>query len=720
MRQRFWMLSLVICLFGCAGQSLAQKDEAKPVEVKVETVKHDIQMADYRAADSMYFANAGDKAINEARDKRNSYIEKVEAELIEKRPELKDMNKRDRRNLVMKQLEDDAAYQKLDQAWRDARGPAYKTVKTDVEVVTLRNEYVEVKLVPRLGMRVLNAVNLKTNTSFAGTDDPRWYEKEPFTDYLGWTAGFIEVSYPYFEHGVGVTKSPAGYRVIKNDDGSVTVAMQMRFSQFQHPRHMARYGRFDQRVLSSWVTLKPGETKFSVTYRLDNPNPTRRGDRLWTNILLNVDKYDGEHIIYPVGYIMPHGAGWVKPFYAEGGSQSWRNVSHFGLYSEHAFIGIYDPKKDVNTVIITDREKAPGQKLYTQNREGGFLELWTGHGVVFEDAGDFVQAYEPVEFTLHFYQVAGAGRVVWADEKVAISQDKNKGYRATATRDAKLDYHLIGKDGVKTVGGSVLNAGVSMHVHGEKRDEIHFNVYDWAGEFTLSLPLTFADTRDKHPNVITLGGKLKLEKEQATNHRGAPRDSSAIGLAKKMVKAGKVTDAELAMSYARIAYRYGQLDLAKQLADLVGETPEADYLRALVAWEQGADPKDIDFGKAGIESSYLRAMLAIRLGDKDKAKEILKVYLLKHPDAWRPRLVWTYLRGDLDDAKDLSAKQPASLAALKLREMLGDESATAEIEQLSKGVPGAAYDLEQFERECKQGLWQHMPRYAPLLPDQHD
>lgn len=719
MRQRFWMLSLVICLFGCAGQSLAQKDEAKPVEVKVETVKHDIQMADYRAEDSMYPANAGDKVINEARDKRNSYIEKVEAELIEKRPELKDMNKRERRNLVMKQLEDDAAYQKLDQAWREARGAAYKTVKSDVEVVTLRNEYVEVKLVPRLGMRVLNAVNLKTNTSFAGTDDPRWYEKEPFTDYLGWTAGFIEPSYPYFEHGVGVTKSPAGYRVIKNDDGSVTVAMQMRFTQFQHPRHMARYGRFDQRVLSSWVTLRPAETKFSVTYRLDNPNPTRRGDRLWTNILLDVDKYDGEHIIYPVGYIMPHGAGWAKPFYAEGGSQSWRNVSHFGLYSEHAFMGIYDPDKDVNTVIITDREKAPGQKLYTRNQEGGFLELWTGHGVVFEDAGDFVQAYEPVEFTLHFYQVAGAGRVVWADENLAVTRNAG-GYHGIPTKSGDISYSMIKGDVWVAAGSSIVDAGEELHIGGPEKVEIKFDLESLGDKFTLSLPLTYQDTRDKHPKVKSLGGKLRLEKEQITNHIGAPRDWSAIGLAKKLVEKGEVGDPELAMSYARVAYRYGNLDLAKQVADLVGETPEADYVRALVAWEQGAEPKDIDFGKAGLESSYLRAMLAIRLGDKDKAEAILKAYLLKQPDAWRPRLVWTYLRGDLDDAKALSAKQPASLAALKLREMLGDESATAEIEQLSKGVPGAAYDLEQFERECKQGLWQHMPRYAPLLPDQHD
>ncbi|MFW6061802.1 MAG: DUF5107 domain-containing protein, partial [Planctomycetota bacterium] len=301
-----------------------------------------------------------------------------------------------------------------------------KTIDWTGPVVTLNNGLVEVKVVPTLGMRVLNAVDLQTGRAMAGTDDPRFYETEPFRDVIGWKAGFVEASFPYFEHGTGVRQN-SGWRIIENEDGSATVAMTMLFTEHQDPRHMQRYGRYSQRQLSSWITLRPGEKRFRADYRLDNPNPLRRGDRLWTDVLLEADEYDEQHIIYPVGYYSPHGAGWVKPFFAEGGQRQYRNVSHFGMYPEHRFAGVYDPGSGVNHLIIRS-ESAPGMKLYTTKKEGGFLELWFGSGVVFEDPGDFVGPYEPVQYALWFYQAPDIGRVAWANEQAAI------GYRDGAFR----------------------------------------------------------------------------------------------------------------------------------------------------------------------------------------------------------------------------------------------------------------------------------------------
>jgi len=216
-------------------------------------------------------------------------------------------------------------------------------------LVTLDNGLLRVEVVPSLGARVLNAVDLKTGRSFAGTPEGDGFSND-LTDHIGWNAGYVEASFPYFEHGLGV-RQPAGYRIVKHPDGAISVAMHMVFTQHQEPRHMGRYGRYSQRVLQTWVTLRPGESRYTATYRLDNPNPLRRGHRLWTNIILHADQYDERHIIYPAGYVVPHGAGSVRPFYAEGGKRDWVNVSHFALFTDYGFMGVYSPNRDTNCMI---------------------------------------------------------------------------------------------------------------------------------------------------------------------------------------------------------------------------------------------------------------------------------------------------------------------------------------------------------------------------------
>ena len=61
------------------------------------------------------------------------------------------------------------------------------------------------------------------------------------------------------------------------------------------------------------------------------------------------EKFDEEHILYPAGYVMPHGGQSVAPFYADGGVRQWVSVSHFALYPEYGFSGTYSPGKKANT-----------------------------------------------------------------------------------------------------------------------------------------------------------------------------------------------------------------------------------------------------------------------------------------------------------------------------------------------------------------------------------
>jgi hypothetical protein len=502
-----------------------------------------------------------------------------------------------------------------------------ETIRTNditFPLITLNNGAVEIKIIPTLGMRVLNAVDLKSGQSFAGTADPRRFETEPFQDTLAFNAGFTEASFPYFEHGVGVRQS-AGWRFITNADASVTVAMNMRFTHHQEPRHMGRYGRYSQAHLSQWLTLKPDADSYTVTYRLDNPTPLRRSNRLWVNHIFYTDKYDEQHILYPTGFVIPHNGQTVAPFYAAGGNLQWVNVSHFALYPEYGFSGIYVPDRKVNTVIFQDTKIAPGMKLYTQKADSGKMEIWHGTTPVFEDPGHFLAPFEPVQFTLTYRMIAGDR--YW--------------------------------EGVKD----------------------------------------FADTRDRLATVKPLGGKFRMELEEITNHIGAPTDRDAIGVARK----GKPADPELAQSLANVCYRYGHFDLALQMTD-------DDFLRGLIAWERG---EEVDFGKAGLDAHYHRALLALQAGKKDDAVKLLDELIAARPTVYRPRLLTAYLAKDVGLAGTLATENPASPEAQLVLELLGQPSARA---ALLRDNPEAAEQVEAFRRELTEGQWQYVRRYNPLLP----
>ncbi len=605
-------------------------------------------------------------------------------------------------------LQEDRKYNMLNQAHRAARMGNRKLIDTAFPKVVLNNGFIEVTIAPTLGMRVVNAVDLKTGQSLAATPKPRYYEQEPFSDIIGWTAGYYETSFPYFEHGMSV-RQPAGYRVIRNEDGSVTVAMNSRFTQYQHPRHLSRYGHWSQRDLSVMVTLHPGQSRYAITTRVDNPNPLRRSDRCWTNHLMHVDQYDREHIIYPVGYIMPHGGGWAKPFEAAGGTTSYKGVSHFALYTDYEFCGAYSPTKNFNALIITDKDKAPGMKLYTRRQDGGFMELWTGSGVLFEDPGNFLNPYEPIEYTLYGYVVGGIGRVDFANRDVAIAVD-DKQFKLTAPVAATVT--VTDGSGRKLAAGKVGPGLDPLTGTFDKR----IQVADADGKTLadVTFPLTYTDTRDRLPKVKSLGGKFRFELEENTNHRGAPTVRNAIPSARQLVKLGKVNDAEHAISLANACYRMGFMDLAKDVADLVGKTPEADYLRGLIAWERG---QAVDFGQAGPDSYYMRALQAIQAGKTDDAVTWLDKLIAQRPRVFRPRLLRAFLKKDAETAKALAAEHPASPEAQLVLELLGVDGAAQAKAALLKDNPDADTHVAQFKQELTEGKWTHRKRFEPFSPE---
>ena len=598
----------------------------------------------------------------------------------------------------MQQLQ--AAYQRLSRS-------NWKTIDYPAPVVTLRNDLIEVKVVPTLGMRVLNAVNLKTNTSLAGTAEARHYEQTPLHDVRGWTAGYVEPSFPAFEHGMGV-RQPAGFRVVRGGDGSAAVAMDMRFTQNQQAYQLARYGRYSQRVLSGWVTLRPGEAAYSVTYRVDNPNPLRRSHRLWVNVLMEAEAYDGLHILYPVGYVTGHGCGGFEAFAAPGGSRRVVGVSHFAVYPDYGFCGVYSTKRDTNSLIYGDAAAdAPGMKLYTPGGTGGFLELWRGTNPVFEHSGHFLPPYVPTSITLHFWNVSGIGRVDYAKGEVALAAAAGR-FAAAAVRDA----HAEITDGK----GTVLAAGrIGPHtpLRGPFAGRLVVKL-DGGAAADVTFPLAHGPRQNQYERLREeMRSKFRPELEETAGCHGTTSPQAAVGIARRMIQAGKVDDAEHALSIAAAACRVGHLAVAVDLLKLVGDHPDADYLRGLIAAERGGE---VDFGKAGLDSYYLRALLEVRKGDAKAAVAWLDKLIGARPRAYRPALCRAYLARNAAAARALAAANPASPEAQLVLELLGVDGAAAARQALLKDNPDAAEHVAAFRDEITQGAWKHMRRYEGLLP----
>ncbi len=186
----------------------------------------------------------------------------------------------------------------------------------------------------------------------------------------------------------------------------------------------------------------------------------------------------------------------------------------------------------------------------------------------------------------------------------------------------------------------------------------------------------FADTTARLAEVKPLGGKYRLELEAISNHVGAPTDRDAIGVAKKLLATGKIEDKEYALSLANVCYRYGHFDLALQLTD-------DEYLRGLIAWERG---EKVDFGKAGLDSYYHRALLCVQNKDTAGALKWLDQLIAARPTVYRPRQLKAFLTNDAKLTAQLAAENPA------------------------------APTIADLKQEFTTGQWQHPRRYKLLLP----
>ncbi len=605
-----------------------------------------------------------------------------------------------------------------------------------VDVVTLNNGLVEAWVCPAYGARLLRAFDVKTGTDY-------FSRSEVFTDHLAWSVGGVKPSFPFFEHGTQL-KQPAGYRVLRNADGSATVAMDLRFYQYTSKDDLQRYGRYSDEALDIFVTVTPGSNVVSWRQRKENLSPMPHSDKMWNDTQFPQERIaekktvteKGKEVtkdivdeaamkartsfIYPAGWVCDHGPTVVHTSPHWSGLDNW-NVSHFSIAGQYGFAGGYYPLQGVSRLRIHDPKTAPGMKLYTAFWADMF-ELWGGIGTVFEVPGELKPAYVPAEFTHRFYITQGIGKVSYANDDVAVGVDGNA-FAMVATRGAAAvvtddtgNVVAQGPIGPHTIVKGIFNKKLTVTLDGVKVLEQTFpldlptpskeNVFAATGANTGStVP---EDVRNTFQALLDRRNPAKnptyYEQEGFCANEGALTMRNVLPVAKTLGAGGDPTGA---LSVARGAYRLGDLANAERIAKLY-PGPEADFLLGLVAWEQG---KPAEFGKAGVEANYHRAMLAVQQGDVKAAIAYLDALVAVVPTAYYPRLMRAYLAKDVQGEQALAAENAASPEAQLVLELLGVAGAQAEKDALLKNNPEAAAQVAHFAEQITKGQWQPVPRF---------
>lgn len=610
----------------------------------------------------------------------------------------------------------------------NVRGGEVTEVPTEVEVIVLNNGWIEAWVAPAFGARLLRTFDVKT-----GVDYFNW-TGEWNMDYLGFGSGGVEASFPFFEHGVFL-RQPAGYRIVHQENGAVTVAMDMRFTQHQLPRDARRYGRFTEESLNVMVTVEPDSAVVGFRMRRENPTPLPRAGRLWNNATYNfpartveeerVNRRTGEvtvrqvidrqaamdryRIIWPARWVVDHGPTQVHTSPHVSNLSNW-GVSHFAVDAPYGLMGVYDRSERVNYLRTNDPETSPGAKLYSDFwgwRPGHVkVELWGGQGVVFETPQPLFPAYAPVEAENHFMIAQGIGEVTAANREIAVAVD-GEAFALVSFRPGPVRV-LSGGEEV-AAGDSGPHALLAGSFDGRELVVMRGDVTLFRQQFPLDRPEPGTAAPEamqaRLADLRSFGGQpeRRLEMEQIHNNEGMATALDAVRAAREF----EGDDAARALSLARTCYRVGAFEEAAALARRF-PGPEADFVLGLIQLEQH---EFSTFGQAGVEADYLRALQLRREGRTEEAVAKVEGFLAANPTAFRPRLARAYWRRDLEEARRLAAENPGSPEALFVMLMLGDQSEVHGLQTLVAGNPHAEEHLEKFHTELHRGVFQPMQRY---------
>lgn len=301
-------------------------------------------------------------------------------------------------------------------------------------VLIMRNEYLELTLLPELGGRIYqcrflpNGQDLFYNNRVIKPTD--WGPPDQ-----GWwlAVGGIEFCLPVDEHGY-VTAEPWEPEISRHADGSAAVTM-----------HIEEQSRRIQARVS--VVLHPQRAAFIVRSTLRNASATEQAFQYWINAMLA----PGAHSVrpslrfyYPTSRVIVHSTG-DESLPGVGEPLTWpihrgRDLSHYAQWQdwlgffapdlEAPFTAVYEPTTELGMVRVFPPQIARGNKLFgfgpQHNYAGaytdvdaGYVEMWGGLTSTFDDYATLAPG-EEVAYAETWYPVARCGGISVANEEVTL------------------------------------------------------------------------------------------------------------------------------------------------------------------------------------------------------------------------------------------------------------------------------------------------------------
>ncbi|MFP4054144.1 MAG: tetratricopeptide repeat protein [Phycisphaerae bacterium] len=613
----------------------------------------------------------------------------------------------------------------------------------------IENRFLRVEVLPEAGGVVGGAV-------YKPTDEDIFFREGKAKNWLPFWESGVKANFPWREHCIATTGQPAGVRVVRGEDGSVTIAQWMEFSRHDEPWHSAMYGRFSNMLLSQHVTLRPGEAVFHVTYRLTNPSPYRQGLRLWTDALMprnhtkdGIVQGDAKppsptrtEWIFPAAWVADHRALNIRRYRPKDNLIRKHTKDHnsvFSLEMDHGFAGLWYPQVKVNRLRVWDPNVAKGAKQYFRGESTyrpnsyathmyNFCELWGGFDNVMEGVENWIGPGETRQFTHAYAMVTGIGKVDYANRHLALNAEFDRDPRLEVVPlrpieklTARLDDKPLGS--VESVGP----AKPARFDLPEGSDGGNITLTDATGKVLLSqkLPLKLQGDPSRHRQI------------KAASDLGSAEGAEKIG---DQMDYGRTIEKALhnygkgSLGRGRIQYRKGHLDAAVEtLSAFTQANPgrgEGWHLLGIAHLEKNhpaearkALAEALDANSPYPPAGYYLALLDIADGKPASAAGRLAKLIEKNPRHWEARLLGTWLVADTDpaqalaDARKLTAEDPADPRALTVLEHAAGKAGNRKLaartadalKRICREEPGAQRRTKEF-LSATEGEYRHPNR----------
>ena len=244
-------------------------------------------------------------------------------------------------------------------------------------VVVMENDYIKLLILPDVGGRILAAFD-KTNDNFDFIYHNHVIKPGLVALRGAWISGGIEWNFPTLGHTVN-TFSPVNYKILENDDGSVTCVVGT--------EEWVRRMKWEV-----FISLFPGRSYFKTRIRLFNRTLTHNNGYFWANAATHAWQ-DTRVVFPPAEYTYAGGRRNPRPWPIYNGRDvSWyKNTASAHDYfcgTPGDYNGAYNYERDNGTVHYASGLESPGKKFWTWGTAPSGA-IW--EGLLTDEDGQYIE-----------------------------------------------------------------------------------------------------------------------------------------------------------------------------------------------------------------------------------------------------------------------------------------------------------------------------------------